>query len=375
MDFRRPSKKRPMVRERVIEESDDETEVGHIAQLSRTKLRKVGKTVNLNAEEDARQRQQKALGLDISVPSNQVANIQYEQSRSIAISHQDDEFNATDSTAQFERVQEALKSGIDINDGIYRGRAFYGAEIKKDTIKGKASSMHNRIGPVRENQFMKSSVRFDYAPDVCKDYKETGFCTFGDSCKFLHDRGDYKHGWEIDRDWDAQQKNGVAEENYEIGSDEDKDAMECGICEGTFVNPIATKCGHYFCQKCAMDRYRKDKNCASCGQDTDGTFKIAKDLVKKLKLLKDQEAEQAKVAEEEEEEVDESCAEVEETTKHDQPSSLNENEESTTQSDDDPESDVEGNANEEEIVQESISDVEESTLTDQLDDDDQSDED
>jgi hypothetical protein len=26
----------------------------------------------------------------------------------------------------------------------------------------------------------------------CKDYKETGRCGYGDSCKFMHDRGDYK---------------------------------------------------------------------------------------------------------------------------------------------------------------------------------------
>jgi hypothetical protein len=41
--------------------------------------------------------------------------------------------------------------------------------------------------------------RFDYQPDICKDYKETGFCSYGDSCKFLHDRGDYKSGWELER--------------------------------------------------------------------------------------------------------------------------------------------------------------------------------
>jgi hypothetical protein len=41
--------------------------------------------------------------------------------------------------------------------------------------------------------------RFDYQPDICKDYKETGFCSYGDSCKFMHDRGDYKSGWELDR--------------------------------------------------------------------------------------------------------------------------------------------------------------------------------
>ena len=25
---------------------------------------------------------------------------------------------------------------------------------------------------------------------------------FGDSCKFLHDRGDYKQGWQLDREWE-----------------------------------------------------------------------------------------------------------------------------------------------------------------------------
>ena len=42
-------------------------------------------------------------------------------------------------------------------------------------------------------------MRFDYQPDVCKDYKETGFCGYGDACKFVHDRSDYKSGWEIER--------------------------------------------------------------------------------------------------------------------------------------------------------------------------------
>lgn len=32
---------------------------------------------------------------------------------------------------------------------------------------------------MRAPQFMRQTVRWDYAPDICKDYKETGFCTFG----------------------------------------------------------------------------------------------------------------------------------------------------------------------------------------------------
>ena len=31
-----------------------------------------------------------------------------------------------------------------------------------------------------------------------------GYCGFGDSCKFLHDRSDYKHGWQLEREWNEQ---------------------------------------------------------------------------------------------------------------------------------------------------------------------------
>jgi len=60
----------------------------------------------------------------------------------------------------------------------------------------KGSGTH---GPLRASTNVRMTVRFDYQPDICKDYKETGYCGYGDSCKFIHDRGDYKSGWEIDR--------------------------------------------------------------------------------------------------------------------------------------------------------------------------------
>lgn len=54
-------------------------------------------------------------------------------------------------------------------------------------------------GPLRANLHARVSCRFDYQPDICKDYKETGFCGYGDACKFVHDRSDYKGGWEIEK--------------------------------------------------------------------------------------------------------------------------------------------------------------------------------
>ena len=61
-------------------------------------------------------------------------------------------------------------------------------------------SISYRKGPIRAPAHLRATVRWDYQPDICKDYKETGFCGFGDSCKFMHDRSDYKHGWQLERE-------------------------------------------------------------------------------------------------------------------------------------------------------------------------------
>ena len=36
-----------------------------------------------------------------------------------------------------------------------------------------------RKGPVRAPAHLRATVRWDYQPDICKDFKETGFCGFG----------------------------------------------------------------------------------------------------------------------------------------------------------------------------------------------------
>jgi len=38
-----------------------------------------------------------------------------------------------------------------------------------------------RQGPIRAPAHLRATVRWDYQPDICKDYKETGFCGFGGS--------------------------------------------------------------------------------------------------------------------------------------------------------------------------------------------------
>jgi RING finger protein 113A len=76
----------------------------------------------------------------------------------------------------------------DIDDGMYRGAANYLPTINK-TRELLDSKM--KTGPIRATANIRTITLVDYQPDVCKSYKETGFCGYGDSCKFMHDRGDY----------------------------------------------------------------------------------------------------------------------------------------------------------------------------------------
>ncbi|VDO99376.1 unnamed protein product [Soboliphyme baturini] len=191
-----------------------------------------------------------------------------------------------DAQAQFERahnIQKNMKGKGD--DKVYRGSSTYGQFYEKaDTAVGNASSGLVRKGPIRAPNFLRQSVRWDYQPDICKDYKETGFCGFGDSCKFLHDRSDYKHGWELERDWQLG-RYGKDDEDihaYEIHSDDEDVPFRCLICRESFVNPVITKCKHYFCESCALKHYRESSKCFICNKNTFGIFVPAKDITDKL---------------------------------------------------------------------------------------------
>ncbi|XP_045538668.1 E3 ubiquitin-protein ligase RNF113A [Papilio machaon] len=191
-----------------------------------------------------------------------------------------------DAQAIFEKAQkinEELKGQAD--DKVYRGINNYAQYYKKrDTAAGNASSGLVRKGPIRAPANLRATVRWDYQPDICKDYKETGFCGFGDSCKFLHDRSDYKHGWQLEREEleGGGAKEGGDDSDYEIHSD-DELPFKCFICRESFTDPVVTKCKHYFCEKCALDNYKKSSRCYICNTQTSGVFNPAKELEAKIK--------------------------------------------------------------------------------------------
>ncbi|NWH84891.1 R113A protein, partial [Aegithalos caudatus] len=184
-----------------------------------------------------------------------------------------------------QKIQEELRGKED--NKIYRGINNYQKYIKpKDTSKGNASSGMVRKGPIHAPEHLRATVCWDYQPNICKDYKETGFCGFGDSCKFLHDRSEYKHGWQIKQELDQGCFSTSDNETYGVSSDEEDMPSKCFICRGSFKSPVVTKCQHYFCESCALQHHRKSQRCYVCDKQTSGIFNPAKELMAKLEKHK-----------------------------------------------------------------------------------------
>jgi RING finger protein 113A len=109
-----------------------------------------------------------------------------------------------DAITRAEKAKEFLNTKVK-DDKVYRGLANYNKFfVEKDSLGPKGAGLV--AGPLRSNQYARVTTFIDYKPDLCKDYNETGYCGFGDTCKFLHDRGDYKRGWELDKEWEEKMK-------------------------------------------------------------------------------------------------------------------------------------------------------------------------
>lgn len=63
-------------------------------------------------------------------------------------------------------------------------------------------------GPTRAstNGGAKNTMRIDYDPSLCKDWHDSGYCVFGNSCIYLHDRSNYKTGWELEKDYEKSER-------------------------------------------------------------------------------------------------------------------------------------------------------------------------
>lgn len=175
-------------------------------------------------------------------------------------------------------------------------------------------------GPIRAATHVRVTARFDYQPDICKDYKETGFCGYGDTCIYLHDRGDTLSGWQLEKQWEQQQKLKKEQQEKEMNdfaatgstsqprtdtkraselsissSMDDGIPFACYLCRKPFVNPVGTKCLHYFCESCIMDYVRNNDNaaniingtmkCPICSVNTGNVFNEPTKLIAKRRKI------------------------------------------------------------------------------------------
>jgi len=199
-----------------------------------------------------------------------------------------------DAQALYEEAQKQWGDNGDIaEDGskVYRGQKAYHQYASKPSDF--TSAVLKGQGPARAPVHYRATSRFDYQPDVCKDFKDTGYCGYGDACKFLHDRSDYKTGWQLEKDWEEQQRKQRHDEALvNLGEEEapkkvadDGLPFACLICREPWdkkSHPVVTKCEHYFCEGCALKHFQKTWRCFVCAEQTGGIFNAAKNIQEKI---------------------------------------------------------------------------------------------
>lgn len=207
-----------------------------------------------------------------------------------------------DTRAKHERNLQIHKDILEgkLEEGVYRGLDGYKRIANPSEGALQNSKYSGLMGPTRGMLHVRVNCRFDYMPDVCKDYKETGYCGWGDSCKFAHDRSDYKGGWQLEKEWEEQQKRKEAERAKKLerrmageetdsensDSDDDELPFACLSCRRKWKDcdspPVVTLCSHYFCEDCALQEFAQSPKCAACNEPTNGIFNNAEKITEML---------------------------------------------------------------------------------------------
>ncbi|KAJ3457938.1 hypothetical protein MRS44_012047 [Fusarium solani] len=98
-------------------------------------------------------------------------------------------------------------------------------------------------GPARAASNVRIATTTDFARDVCKDYKKTGW-----------------QGWQLDREWELHGKKkipGSANKGEDNGNADDETTLNnlplsCYICEGPYKRPIELWGRKYGCIQCSF---------------------------------------------------------------------------------------------------------------------------
>lgn len=242
--------------------------------------------------------------------------------------------HSTESRAQRRRSESppAWMSSEQVKEMKRDKNAASEEEVAEDGLYHGSSKQRNQVpkaaGPIKAGPSnVRTITLVDFQPDVCKDYKgtlrtpthpsrrvltlpistcrdrilrlwrhlqgrpdiERARCcdwtlTSAPHLQFLHDRGDYLHGWQLDNSFLSNQaasgsfmaKQRARDEGGDASdadSDTDDLPFACLICRKPFgPEPVVTLCGHYFDSACAIKRFAKTGKCFACGASTNGVF-------------------------------------------------------------------------------------------------------
>lgn len=111
--------------------------------------------------------------------------------------------------------------------------------------------------------YIQTTIIVDYNRAVCKDFKETGYCGYGDNCIYLHDRSDsylVKGG----------KSKGWKDKEEVVKPTEPPPDPDCKLCKRAMSGKVAVlSCSHRFCKAC-FDRYWKQHSlCPHCSAPID----------------------------------------------------------------------------------------------------------
>lgn len=146
-------------------------------------------------------------------------------------------------------------------------------QARREKLAAKISESHKRYDDpeyqLQQKSKFKTATNIDFNPSICKDFHDSGYCSWGESCLYAHDRTSYKRGWELDAEWEKEQREKLAKGT---SRDISQNQSECPICNKEFENPVKTSCSHIFCETCILKTPKAAKFCFVCGKKLDGKF-------------------------------------------------------------------------------------------------------
>ncbi len=168
--------------------------------------------------------------------------------------------------------------------------------LEIDAVPVSSGASARQAGPARVAAHIRSTITIDYQPDVCKDYKDTGYCAYGNNCKFLHDRTDYRSTKQIQGEWAVQQRTRKRPDASPAVPDHQADVpFACHVCRNRFTEPVVTPCKHYVCEACLLQHFASaptsTQPCPVCGKETGGVFNpAARELAQRRRRREEEEA-------------------------------------------------------------------------------------